>query len=464
MIMSKMTRRNNQKIKRNIPTAQIILLGFAAVIILGSLILTQPLCSVDGTFTPYIDALFTSTTSVCVTGLVTVSTAGHWSLFGQIVILLLIQLGGMGVVAFMMMILQLLHRRIGLRNRMLIQQSYGLESMHGVVYFVIRVIRGMLVVEFIGFLCYLPVLCHDYGIRGIWKSLFLSVSAFCNAGMDVLGEESLSLYAGNLWINLVTMALIILGGLGFIVWWELLDHQKAYFGRKTTHRKLNSLSLHAKIVLTSTVFLIFFGMIMVLVCEYHNSRTLGTLPFPQKCLAALFQSVTTRTAGFNTISQSGLYDSTSMICMILMFIGGSPGGTAGGVKTVTMVILGAAIKSEIQNHDNIVLYKRTIPFDYARKALAILGYSFLVWLGFTMIFCMVEDVEFMKACYETISAIGTVGLTKDVTGTLHTAGKIVIICLMYAGRIGPVTLATAFLTKGKSDSMIHYADESVLLG
>ena len=153
-----------------------------------------------------------------------------------------------------------------------------------------------------------------------------------------------------------------------------------------------------------------------------------------------------------------------MICMILMFIGGSPGGTAGGVKTVTIVILGAAIKSEIQNQDNVVMYNRTIPFDYVRKALAILGYSFLVWLGLTMVLCRVEDVEFMKACYETISAIGTVGLSKDLTGTLHAAGKIVIICLMYAGRIGPVTLATAFLTKGKADSMIHYADESVLLG
>ncbi len=459
-----MTRRNNQKIKQNIPSAHIILFGFATVILLGSLILTLPVCSAEGTFTPYIDALFTSTTSVCVTGLVTVNTAGHWNLFGQFIILLLIQLGGMGVVAFMMLVLVLLHRRIGLKNRLLIQQSYGLESMHGVVYYLVRVVRGILVVEFIGFLCYLPVLCHDYGTSGVWRSLFLSVSAFCNAGMDVLGDGSLSPYAGNLWMNLVTMALIVLGGLGFIVWWELLDRQKAYLKKGSAHRKLNSLSLHAKIVLSSTGFLILIGMIMVLICEFHNPRTLGSFSFPRKCLAALFQSVTTRTAGFNTISQSGLYDATSMICMILMFIGGSPGGTAGGVKTVTMVLIGAAIKSEIQNQDSVVLYSRTIPADYIRKALAILGYSFLVWLGLTMTLCMVENVEFMKACYETISAIGTVGLSKDVTGTLHTAGKIVIICLMYAGRIGPVTLATAFLTKGKSDSMIHYADESVLLG
>lgn len=459
-----MIRRKKQKLQRNILPAHIILFGFAAVIFLGSLILTLPVCSAEGTFTPYIDALFTSTTSVCVTGLVTVNTASHWSLFGQIIILLLIQLGGMGVVAFMMMILVLLHRRIGLKSRILIQQSYGLESMNGLVHFVMRVIRGMLIVEFIGFLCYLPVLCHDFGISGIWKSLFLSVSAFCNAGMDVLGDESLSPYAGNLWMNLVTMVLIILGGLGFIVWWELLDRQKAYLSKKVTRRKLNNMSLHAKIVLSFTAFLIILGMVTVLVCEFDNSKTLGTFSFPKKCLAALFQSVTTRTAGFNTIPQSGLSDATSMICMILMFIGGSPGGTAGGVKTVTIVILGAAIKSEIQNQDNVVMYSRTIPFDYVRKALAILGYSFLVWLGLTMVLCMVEDVEFMKACYETISAIGTVGLSKDLTGTLHAAGKIVIICLMYAGRIGPVTLATAFLTKGKADSMIHYADESVLLG
>ena len=460
-----MTRRNNQIIKRNIPPAHIILFGFAAVILLGSLILMLPVCSAEGTFTPYIDALFTSTTSVCVTGLVTVNTASHWSLFGQLIILLLIQFGGIGVVAFMMMVLVLLHRRIGLKNRLLIQQSYGLESMHGVVYFVVRVIRNILMVEFLGFLCYLPVLCRDYGILGVWKSLFLSVSAFCNAGMDLLGDESLTPYAGNLWINVVTMTLIVLGGLGYIIWWELLDYFKDRFDRKRTiRRRLKSLSIHSKIVLSTTAFLIIFGMVMVLICEYHNPRTLGELSFPGKCLAALFQSVTTRTAGFNTISQSGLYDSTSMICMILMFIGGSPAGTAGGVKTLTIAILGAAILSEIQNRDNIVIYKRTISYDYVRKALAILGYSFLIWLGLTMVFCMIEDVEFIKACYETVSAIGTVGLTKDVTGTLHIGGKIVIICLMYAGRIGPVTLAAAFLTKGKSDSMIHYAEESILLG
>ncbi|MBR5047801.1 MAG: potassium transporter KtrB [Eubacterium sp.] len=445
--------------------ARIIILGFAAVILLGSLILTLPICSREGTFTPYIDALFTSTTSVCVTGLVTVSTVYHWNLLGQIVILVLIQLGGMGVVSAMMMILLMLHRRIGMRNRLLIQQSYGLSTMHGVVSFVTRVIRGMLLVEFLGFLCYLPVLCRDYGRSGVWRALFLSVSAFCNAGMDLLGDNSMAPYVGNVWMNLVTMLLIVLGGLGFMVWWELLDRLKTYLGRsKTGSRRPGILSLHARIVLSSTAFLIGLGMLVILICEFHNPETMGGLGLPGKCMAALFQSVTTRTAGFSTVPQSGLREASSLFCMILMFIGGSPAGTAGGIKTMTVVILGAAIWSEIHNQEGIVLFRRTIPYDYARKALAILGYSFLTWIVCTMILCMVEDLDFLKACYETVSAIGTVGLSKDVTATLHSGGKAVIICLMYAGRIGPVTLATAFLTKGKTDSMIHYADESVLLG
>ncbi len=450
----------------NISPAAFILLGFGLAILVGSLILTLPFCSAEGTFTPYIDALFTATTSVCVTGLVTVSTAYHWSIFGQVVILLLIQLGGMGVVAVLILFLLVLRKRIGMKSRILIQQSYSLDTMKGVVWFLIRIIRGMIIVELVGFICYLPVFCRQFGPAGIWKSLFLSVSAFCNAGMDILGDVSLAPYAGNYWINGVTMALIVLGGLGFMVWWEVLDLIKKWFRSRNNpdNPVVLRMSLHAKIVLSSTCVLILSGMLVTLLTDYHNPLTLGKMDFSRKCLAALFQSVTTRTAGFYTIPQTGLSDSASLASMVLMFIGGSPGGTAGGIKTMTAVILLAAILSETEGREEVVLFKRAISSEYVRKALTIVGFSFCIWLFFTFLLCGVEGKDFMQLSYETVSAIGTVGLSKDVTPMLSSAGKLIIICLMYAGRVGPVTFAAAFLTRDKKDMMVHYADENVFLG
>lgn len=451
--------------RNGISPAQFILGGFGLVILMGALILCLPICSADGTPTPFIDALFTATTSVCVTGLVTVSTAFHWSTFGQVIVLLLIQLGGMGVVAVMLLFMMLLRKRIGMKNRILIQQSYGLDSLKGVVTLLKRIIRGMFIVEFVGFLCYLPVLVPEFGLSGIWKAFFLSISAFCNAGMDLMGDNSLANYVGNYWMNFVTSALIILGGLGFIVWFEVVDSLKECFHKREKFKHfLHRLSLHAKIVFSATFLLLAVGMFVVLICEYDNPATLQPLSIPQRIMAAFFQSVTTRTAGFFTVSQAGLGDGTSVVCMILMFIGGSPAGTAGGVKTVTLAVLFFAIMAEAKGDEDMVAFKRSIPSDYVRKALTIVGFSFCIWAIFTSLLCAFEHIEFMKTCYETASAIGTVGLSKDVTGILHTSGKIIIICMMYAGRIGPVTLATAFLTKDKPKDIIHHADENILLG
>lgn len=450
---------------KKISPAQFILGGFALAILVGAFILCLPICSADGTFTPFVDALFTATTSVCVTGLVTVSTAFHWSVFGQFVILILIQLGGMGVVAVMLMIMLILRKRIGMKNRILIQQSYGLDSMQGAVRLLKRIVRGILIVEFAGFICYLPILVPEFGPSGIWKSLFLSISAFCNAGMDLMGDNSLANYVGNYWMNFVTITLIILGGLGFVVWWEMVDFFKECVKKKDHVRNLpRRLSLHAKIVFTMTFLLLMAGMIVVYVCESNNPTTLEPMSIPQRLVASLFQSVTTRTAGFFTVSQSNLEDATSMVCMILMFIGGSPSGTAGGVKTVTVAVLLYAIIAEAKGDEDMVAFHRTIPSDYVRKGLTIVGYSFGIWVFFTILLCGVEHQSFMRTCYETVSAIGTVGLSKDLTGTLHVAGKLIIICMMYAGRIGPVTLATAFLTKDKAKDITHLADENILIG
>lgn len=445
-------------------TGQIILGGFLGVILLGSVILMLPICSADGNFTPFIDALFTATTSVCVTGLVTVSTASHWSGFGQLIVLLLIQFGGLGIISLMISILMLAHERIGLKNRIIIQESYGLERMGGTVSWIKKVIKGTFVVEFIGFLCYLPVLVPEKGIHGIWDSLFLSISAFCNAGMDTLGENSLANYVGNYWVNFVTMALIILGGLGFVVWWEVIAILRM---RKNTKRSLPSLikksSLHFKLVMTMTISLIVIGWIVVLIFDYNNPETLAKLTFPQKLVAALFQSVTTRTAGFYTVSQPGLSSSSSVVCMLLMLIGGSPCGTAGGVKTVTVALLILAVMAEARGFGETRVYHRSITLTNIRKAIAIILYSLTILFVCSVILLAVESTSLENILYEATSAMGTVGLSKDLTPSLHFAGKCIIIFIMYCGRIGPITLVTYFFNKGGNDQA-HYPDETIFLG
>lgn len=453
------------KILHRCKTSQLLLGGFALLIILGSLVLTLPVCSRSGTFTPYLDALFTATTSVCVTGLVTVSTATHWSLFGQMVILILVQLGGLGVIAIMIMAMVLMHRRIGLKNRIFIQQSYGLHNMTGLVTLVRKIVKGTLVVEFVGFLCYLPVFVPKNGAKGVWDSLFLSVSAFCNAGMDTLGDNSLSNYVGNYWVNLVTMMLIILGGLGFVVWWEAIYLIKEKKRKKLPIKKVwQKGSLHFKIVLTTTVLFIAAGAVIIFIFDYHNPGTLGPLSLPQKIVAAIFQSVTTRTAGFFTISQTELRDSSALVSMLLMFIGGSPAGTAGGIKTVTIAIIFFAIMAEAKGYDDVKVFHRSIAFASIRKALAILFVSFVILCGCTVLLCAIEPVDFMRILYEATSAIGTVGLSKDLTPNLTLAGKLIIIIMMYCGRIGPITVVTTLIMRGRRSDRIRYPEENIMLG
>lgn len=459
-----MIRRIWNKTKYLRPT-QTIALGFLAVILAGSLILSLPVSAVSGHGTSYIDALFTATTSVCVTGLTVVSTADHWSLFGQAVILVLIQIGGLGIVTITICGMAALHRRIGLKNRILIQAAYGWDSMYGVVTLIRKIILGTLFVEGIGAICYMPVLVERDGLRGIWESIFLSISAFCNAGMDIMGNNSLADFAGNYWINLVTMLLIILGGLGFLVWWETIrlirERKKA---KRTWKATWNKVSLHTKIVLTTTLICLISGIVVVFCCEYHNADTLGPMSLPQKLLASLFQSVTTRTAGFFTISQTQMGDASSLFCMLLMLIGGSPGGTAGGVKTVTVAMLFFAVTASIKGREETRVFHRTISDNNVKKGLSIILLSLTIWFFMTILLLILEDGSFMSICYETMSAIGTVGLSKDFTGTLHTAGKCVIILLMYLGRIGPITMAAALMAKGKGEDSTHLPEENIMIG
>ena len=319
------------KKKFSLSTTHMIMLSFLVVILVGSLLLSLPISSASGKAIPYLDALFTATTATCVTGLVTLPTVTTWSMFGHVIILVLIQVGGLGVITIMSAFMILLQKRMGINNRLLLQDAFNLNSLSGIVRFVKRVLLGSLLVEGIGALLYMIVFVPEYGLRGVWISIFTSISAFCNAGIDIIAENSLCNYATNPLINAVTSLLIILGGIGYIVWWDMMGLGKRTAAKK--HRRFQSLSLHSKIAIVTTLILILGGGILIFLFEYDNPLTIGNLSVFDKIQVSLFQSVTTRTAGFATVPQQDLTNASSILCLLLMFIGGSPVGTAGGIKT-----------------------------------------------------------------------------------------------------------------------------------
>ena len=450
--------------KSKFTTTKIIALGFFVTIIIGTILLMLPISTASREVTNPIDALFTATTSVCVTGLVTVPTFSHWSVFGQIIIMILAQIGGLGVITFTTMFLLLTGKRIGLKERLLIQDAYNLDTIQGLVKLVKRIVKGTLIVEGIGALCYMIVFVPEFGMIGIWKSIFNSVSAFCNAGMDVLGPNSLMPYVDDPIVNITTMVLIILGGIGFPVWWCVIDVIKE---RKNQHQSLKNtlhhIPLHTKLVVTVTFILIVGGALLIFLLEYDNSNTLGNLPLWQKIQASFFQAVTTRTAGFLTISQSGLRKGTVILCCIFMFIGGSPSGTAGGVKTTTVAVLVMTVISIMRNRKDTEIYERKINDNILRRALAIFMVSFSVMLISVILLSIVQPGDFLDCLYEGVSAIATVGLSRDLTANLTIAGKIIIIVTMYLGRIGPISLSLLFNTK-QFVNLKTYPEEKISVG
>ncbi len=448
--------------KPYLSTTQIILLSFLGVILIGSVLLSLPVSSAGGRAVPYIDALFTATTATCVTGLVTVSTAATWSVFGQAVILLLIQIGGLGVITFMTAVMLLFNRKIGISDRLLIQDAFNLSTLSGIVAFVKKVLIGTLTVESIGACFYMTVFVPQFGARGIWVSVFNSVSAFCNAGMDIIGENSLCDYSGNVLINAVTAALIILGGLGYIVWWDVsrvIKNRKQNGGRF-----FKSLTLHSKIVLISTALLLIVGTALTLCFEYNNPLTLAGLPLTDKIQAAFFQSVTTRTAGFASLPQENLKNPTAILSLLLMFIGGSPVGTAGGIKTVTAVVLLSITVSMISGKNSVSLFGRTISKQSVYKAVAVTVMSFSVMFVSTLLLSAVTNAPALDILFETVSATATVGLSRSLTGTLNLSGKIIIIFTMYFGRVGPISMAIAFGGKNPSRNIIKNPTEEISIG
>lgn len=446
------------KKKFSLSTTQMIMLSFLAVIFLGSLLLSLPVSSASDDAVPYLDALFTATTATCVTGLVTLPTATTWSVFGQIIILVLIQVGGLGVVTIMSAVMILLHKRMGIGDRLLLQDAFNLNSLSGIVRFVKRVILGTFLVEGVGALLYMTVFVPEFGMRGIWISVFTSISAFCNAGIDIIAENSLCNYATNPIINTVTSLLIILSGIGYIVWWDVIGLAA------NKQKRFRNLTLHSKIAIATTVILIFGGGILIFLFEYNNPLTMGNLTFFDKIQVSFFQSITTRTAGFATVPQQDLTNASSILCLLLMFIGGSPVGTAGGIKTVTFAVLAVSALATIQNKQEVSLFNRNISKQTVNKAVAVTMMSFAIMFISSILLSAVTDADVLDVFFETVSATATVGLTRDLTPYLNAAGKVIIIGTMYLGRVGPISLALALNSNKKNQNSIKNPTEDISVG
>lgn len=446
--------------RHRLTTTGIIMLGFLLSALAGTVCLMLPISVRPGQELAASDALFVAVSSVCVTGLSTVNVGQTFSAFGQIIILLLIQFGGLGIVTFTTMVLYLFRRRLTLSDRMLIQNAYNLDTLSDLVKLTKRILKATLCLEGLGALGYSAVFIPEYGFRGVWYSVFHAVSAFCNAGIDLLGGDSFCAYADNCMLNLTTVFLIIVSGLGFPVYWEIARMARP---RRDKGAYVRKWSLHAKIVIFSTLFLIFAGTALTLLFEFDNPDTLGRMGWPGKLAASLFQSVTLRTAGFATIPQECFRPASCLVYLILMFIGGSPAGTAGGVKTVTVVLLFASLCANIKGRKDVNVMHRKIADETIRRCVAIITFSFSALLALTVMLLAVQKGGFLDTLYEMTSAIATVGLSRGLTGMLGTAGKLIVALAMYMGRIGPITLALAF-NSSRPTGDASYAEGKVIIG
>ncbi|MBQ7829767.1 MAG: potassium transporter KtrB [Clostridia bacterium] len=448
--------------KFTLTTTQIILLSFLVTVLLGSLLLALPISSASGKAVPYLDALFTATTSTCVTGLVTLPTVSTWSIFGQVVILILIQIGGLGIITIMSGLMLLLHRKMGIGDRLLIQDAFNLNTMSGLAKFVKNVLFGTLIIEGIGALLYMTVFVPEFGARGIWISVYTAISAFCNAGIDIIAENSLCNYVTSPTVNLVTSALIILGGLGYIVWWDVLRVIRSR--TKKNRRIFRHLTLHSKIAITVTAALILVGAALIFIFEYNNPKTIGNMSLFDKIQVSFFQSVTTRTAGFASVPQENLTNASAAISILLMMVGGSPVGTAGGMKTLTLAVLLCSAFATVRNKSNATLFGRRISEDSVKKAVAVAVTFLVICAASTLLLMATNDAPALDTVYETVSATATVGLSRNLTASLDSFGKLVIIFTMYFGRVGPISLAVALGSSTDSRNLISEPTEEISIG
>ena len=418
---------------------QVILVGFLAVILLGALLLMLPICVRDHSVTPFPDTLFTAVSAACVTGLVVHDTATHWTVLGQMIILILIQIGGLGVITVAVTFFRLSGRRISLAQRNTMQQSISAPQVGGIVHRTKFLLRGSLCIELGGALLLLPVFARDFGFfKGLWYSVFHSVSAVCNAGFDLMGARekysSLTYYAANHWVNFVVMSLIVIGGIGFLVWEDL----------RIKRFRLQRCRLQTKLVLVTSTVLILVPALLFFRFEY------ASLPLGERIPASLFQSVTTRTAGFNTMDLTKLSEPGVLQMILLMLVGGSPGSTAGGMKTTTVAVLFLAGMTVFRRRDDVECFRRRIGQDVIRNAGTILFLYLLLFFIGSSVLCRVEGLPLLTCMFETASAVGTVGLTLGITPDLHLISRILLMLLMFLGRVGALTLVYALLPGGKN--------------
>lgn len=451
-----------KKRKFALSTTQIILLSFLLTILLGSLLLSLPISSAGDEPVPFLDALFIATTSTCVTGLVTLPTVSTWSVFGQAVILVLIQVGGLGVITIMSGLMILLNKKMGVSDILLIQDAFNLNTMAGLTDFVKNVVFGTLIIEGIGAVLYMFVFIPEFGPRGIWISVFTAVSAFCNAGIDIIAENSLCNYATNALVNIVTSFLIILGGLGYIVWWDVI---RVFKRRTSKNRKIfRHLTLHSKIALTATMCLIFAGAVLIFAFEYSNPLTIGNMSLFDKIQVSIFQSITTRTAGFASVPQENLTNASALVSLLLMLVGGSPVGTAGGIKTVTVAVLLCSAFATIKNKKSATLFGRCLSEDSVKKAVAVTVMFLSICSLSALVLMATSGASALDVIYETVSATATVGLSRNMTAGLNIIGKLIIIFTMYFGRVGPISLAVALGRRSQNQNIIANPTEEISIG
>lgn len=441
--------------------ARTVCLGFIAVITFGTLLLLLPIAHTDGSWGDFVTALFTSTSAVCVTGLVVVDTGTYFSFWGQIFIALLIQVGGLGYMTATTFLLLLLGRKFGLRDKIAIQQSLDKQGMSGVDQLIKSIIAMTLIFELTGAFLMMPVFVPQYGFdRGLWLSLFHSISAFNNAGFGLFPDNFIS-YATSIPINLVIPLLIIFGGIGYQI---IMDMYIWIRDRIHGRRVRLVLPLHFKIVTSTTLGLLMVGTIAFLLMEYDNPDTFAPFSFPEKLLLAWFQAVVPRTAGFNSIDYGKMTDAGLFMTIALMFVGASPGSTGGGIKTTTFRVLYDCTKTVLRGKEEVLCYQRQIPMTLVLKAVGVVFGSMITVVIATMLIAIVDpQVEFIRILFETVSAFATVGLSTGITAGVSTFAKLVLVATMYIGRVGVLLLMSALLGD-PNPSSVNYPEENLLVG
>lgn len=431
---------------------QTILLGFAGVVLVGALLLMLPFSSKEGVITPFNEALFTATSAVCVTGLVVQDTATYWSVFGQAIILILIQIGGLGVVTMAASVALLSGKKISLMQRSTMQEAIAAPGTGGIVKLTNFILRGTFFIEFVGAILMMPVFFRDFGLKGIWMAFFHSISAFCNAGFDLMGTpdspfQSLVSYSSNAYINVILMLLIVVGGVGFLTWNDFHNHKF----------RIKKYRMQSKVILVTSGVLILFPAIIFFINDY------ASLPLGERILASLFQSVTTRTAGFNTQDLTEITGAGTTIMICLMLIGGSPGSTAGGMKTTTVAVLFANLVSVFKRKEDTNMFGRRIEPTVVKNAAAILLMYVSLFFGGAVIISLAENLPMSTCIFETASAVGTVGLTLGITPSLGLASQLVLIVLMFLGRVGGLTVIYAAFS-GYNKNISKYPVEKITVG